>query len=144
MQEQQIKEYLENYEKNNQHDQNKEQSASKSRQTDQPLIHRRAISRIAMRSGKERKFTNIVIVPNVEKPQSPDKISIAENQFSFRERGTRTGMSSEIPRGATNEHSPKKTETPDLASIVEIGQLRDWRYGETPRCHHRINRKKKR
>jgi hypothetical protein len=31
-----------------------------------PIIHRRAISKIAMRSGKQKKFTNIVIVPNVE------------------------------------------------------------------------------
>jgi hypothetical protein len=43
-----------------------------------------------MRSGKKSKkrFTNIVIVPNVEKPEPEeiDKISIAENQFSFRDK----------------------------------------------------------
>ena len=51
------------------------------RKQDEPFVQRRAISKIAMRSGKkqEKKFTNIVIVPNVEKPEQIDKISIAEN-----------------------------------------------------------------
>jgi hypothetical protein len=52
----------------------------KSYRKEEPIVQRRAISKIAMRSGnkKQKKFTNIVIVPNVEKPET-DMISIIEN-----------------------------------------------------------------
>jgi hypothetical protein len=52
----------------------------KSYRKEEPTVQRRAISKIAMRSGnkKQKKFTNIVIVPNVEKPET-DMISIIEN-----------------------------------------------------------------
>ena len=120
----------------------------KSYRKEEPTVQRRAISKIAMRSGnkKQKKFTNIVIVPNVEKPET-DMISIIENQFSFRDQAKEnTQISVEITpskiatfEGSKTFDQSKKTETPDLASLTQNagslfnqGMLRGYKYGGTP------------